>query len=487
MRPKAPGVNQFYEGNKGATFPEFKPKDNTLGKPDFAKHNKEAWSQAEIDDAMRAHSMYTWGASIPMFESSIPVDRVENIYMYEKSGKRYIDWSSGAVCTNLGHTMPESIKKAITDQMNKIPFVYGDLAYHEPRARLCSLLAEVSPGDLNSFIFASGGAEAIECAIRMARRFTGRQKIISRYRSYHGATSGSLSTTGDFRRWSIDGYTTGFVKMMDPFPFNFKWGENEEQAVERCLNSLHEQIVCEQAESVAAVFLEPITGTNGWLVPPPSFLQGVRALCDKYGILLVCDEVMSGFGRTGQMFGFQNSPGVVPDMITFAKGVTAAYLPLSGVGMRQHIFDFYKTNPVGYGNTYFAHPLPVVTAYSTIKYLLENNILGHVKSMEAVMTEELSKLTQKHACVKQARCIGLASGFDMQDKHGNLIVPMHGYNDAIALFKKRLREVGIVTMVRGHFVHCCPPLIIKPEQIREAFGLISQALSSVDEYIAKQP
>lgn len=484
-RPKAVGVNQFYAPNT-SSFPEFKPQDNSIGKLDKSKHHKASWSQEEIDKAMKDHSMYTWGASTPMFESTVPVDRSENIYLYEKSGKRYIDWSSGAVCSNLGHTMPESIKQAIIEQMNKVPFVYGDLAYHEPRARLCSLLAEVSPGDLNSFIFASSGAEAVECAIRMARLYTGRRKIISRYRSYHGATSGSLSATGDFRRWSMDSYTTSFVKALDPFPFHFRWGETEEESVQRCLDSLHEQIVNEGSDSVAAIMLESITGTNGWLVPPPAFLQGVRALCDKYGILLICDEVMSGFGRTGQLYGFQNAPGVVPDMFTFAKGVTAAYMPLSGVGMRSKVYDFFRTNPLGYGNTYFAHPLPVVTAYSTVQYIIDNDIIGHVKKMEAVMVEELSKLTQKHPSVKQARCIGLASGFDMQDKKGDFIVPMHGANDATALFKKKIREYGLTTMVRGHFVHCTPPLIIQPDQIREGFSIISKALDHVDAHIAKQ-
>eukprot|EP00301_Raphidiophrys_heterophryoidea_P011387 c17498_g1_i1.p1 GENE.c17498_g1_i1~~c17498_g1_i1.p1 ORF type:complete len:514 (-),score=124.16 c17498_g1_i1:105-1646(-) len=486
-RAKAIGVNQFYECNNQSSFPEFKPHDNSLGKLDKAKHNKAEWTQPEIDQAIRDHSMYTWGASIPMFEATVPIDRTENIYMYEKSGKRYIDWSSGAVCSNLGHTMPESIKQAVIAQMNKNPFTYGDMVYHEPRARLCSLLAEVCPGDLNSFIFASGGAEAVECAIRMARLFTGRQKIISRYRSYHGATSGSLSTTGDFRRWAVDGTTTGFVKAMDPFPFHFRWGETEAVATKRCLDALHEQIISEGSNSVAAIVLEPITGTNGWLVPPTEFLQGVRALCDKYGILLVCDEVMSGFGRTGQMFGFQNFPGVVPDLFTFAKGVTAAYLPLSGVGMRANIFEHFKTNPIGYGSTYSAHPLPVIAGYETVKYLIENDIAGHAKRMEPVMIEELSKLVQKHPSVKQARCMGLASGFDLQDKHGNFIVPMHGANDGTALFKKKLREYGLITMVRGHFVHCTPPLIITPDQIREGFSIISKALDPLDEFIAKQP
>jgi len=481
---RAVGVNQFYKPNKGPSLPEFKPKNNRAKNPDLTKHNQANWSQEEVYEATKAHSVFTWGASGPMLDSAIAVDRAEGIYMYDKAGKRYTDWSAGAACCNLGHTMPETIRQAILDQMQKVPFVYGDLAYHDPRARLCSLLAEVTPGDINAFVFACGGSEANEGAIRIARRFTGRHKVISRYRSYHGGTAAALAVTGDFRKWGNAETSGGFVKMMDPFPYHFQWGESEEAASKRCLQALNEQIQFEGADTIAAIFLEPISGANGWLVPPVSFMRGVRALCDKFGILLVLDEVMSGFGRTGKMYGFEHFDGVLPDLITFAKGVTAAYMPLSGIGMRSHIFEHFKTNPLGYGSTYAAHPLACAAAYATIKHILSNDVLGHVQRMEVVMVEELSKLTQKHPCVKQARCIGLGAGFDLCDKAGNFLAPMHGTSEGMGVLKKRFKELGIVTMVRGHFVHCAPPLIVSEEQIREVMGLISKALDSVDEFLA---
>eukprot|EP00301_Raphidiophrys_heterophryoidea_P011435 c17547_g1_i1.p1 GENE.c17547_g1_i1~~c17547_g1_i1.p1 ORF type:complete len:533 (-),score=100.60 c17547_g1_i1:107-1705(-) len=480
---QAVGVNQFYQPSK-ETLPTLSPKNNKAKTPNMDKHKKHAWSQEEVYEATKAHSVFTWGASSPLLDSTIAVDRAEGIYLFDKKGKRYIDWSSGAVCSNLGHTMPEGIKQAIIDQMQKVSFVYGDLAYHDVRARLCSLLAEVTPGDIDAFVFACGGSEANEAAIRIARRFTGRQKIISRYRSYHGSTAGAMAVTGDFRKWGNGDTSAGFVKMMDPFPYHFAWGETEELAAQRCLQALHEQILFEGPDSVAAVFLEPISGANGWLIPPVSFMWGVRALCDKYNILLICDEVMSGFGRTGRMFGFEHFDGVVPDMITFAKGVTSAYMPLSGVGMRSHIFDHFRTNPLGYGSTYAAHPLSCAAAYATISHILETNLLSHVQEMELVMIEELSKLSQKHPSVKQARCVGLGAGFDMRDPEGNFLVPMHGSSACTNLFKKRLKELGVVTMVRGHFVHCTPPLVITADQIREGISLVSKALDSVDEYLA---
>ena len=401
----APTLDQTWQPNPNRTFPAFHPVDNTdqSASIDMDRHARASWPQEEVAQAMKANSVFSWGASDPLRESCLHVDRAEGVYLYDHDGKKYIDWSAGAVCTNLGHTVPQRIQDAIAKQIKDCAFVYGDLASHDARARLCGLLGEVAPGDLNGFLFASGGSEANEAAIRMARRYTGRQKIMSRYRSYHGGSSSSLAMTGDPRTWAVDAGMPGFVKMHDPFPFNFEWDSDPEKASLKCLDALHDQILFEGPGSIAAIFLEAVTGANGWLKAPQSYMQGVRALCDQFGILLVSDEVMNGFGRLGTMFGFQQYEGVMPDMFTFAKGVTSAYLPLSGVGMRDHVFDHFRTNPVGYGSTYFAHPVACAAGYETVKHIIETDLVSHVKKMEAVMERELAELVEAHPSAKQAR------------------------------------------------------------------------------------
>jgi len=343
------------------------------------------------------------------------------------------------------------------------------------------------PGDINGFIFPSGGAEANECAIRMARRFTGRNKIISRPRSYHGGTGSTLNMTGDSRRWFADNQSVGFLKMADPFPLNFKWDPTDEAAGwQRSLDCLHDQIILEGPETIAAIFLESISGANMWLKPSPEWMQGVRALCDRYGILLVIDEVMTGFGRTGKMFGFEHYPGVIPDIVTFAKGITSSYIPLSGVGVRDHIFDYFRKTPLGYGATYIAHPVACAAAYETVKHIMDIDLVSHVQKMEGVMIEEMDKLAKKHPSIRQARMYGLAGGFDLADKNGDFLMWPHEVSEGVSLLKQRFKEEGVVTIVRGHFVHCTPPLVITPEEIRDGFERLDRCMNTMDDWIMRK-
>jgi adenosylmethionine-8-amino-7-oxononanoate aminotransferase len=294
----------------------------------------------------------------------------------------------------------------------------------------------------------------------------------------------TLNLTGDARRQFADGSNIGFIKMADPFPFNFKWDPNDEAAGwQRSLDCLHDQILLEGPESIAAIFLESIAGANMWLKPSTEWMQGVRALCDKYGILLVMDEVMTGFGRTGKMFGFEHYEGVLPDIVTFAKGITSSYMPLSGVGCRDHIMDFFRKNPLGYGATYVAHPVACAAAYETVKHIMEIDLVSHVKNMEGVMIEELDKMIDKHPCVRQARMYGLAGGFDLADKNGDFLMWPHEINEGVNMLKRKFKEEGVVTIVRGHFVHCTPPLVITPEEIRDGFDRLDRCLTHMDEYI----
>jgi taurine---2-oxoglutarate transaminase len=460
--------NLGYEPN-ATHMPPFTPQDNmTTGMNDPSTihgSTNQPWSSDQIDAAIRNHSVFTWGASDAIRESCVTAKRAEGVYIYDHDDKKILDWGAGAVCSNLGHSVPLAIRQAIQQQLEELDYVYGDFYVSEIRARLCRLLAQISPADLNGFLFACSGAEATEAAIRMARRYTKRPKIMSRSRSYHGGTTAALSLTGDPRTWAVDATTSGFVKLLDPFPFTFSWGKDQEEMIQRSLGALHDQILTEGPDQIAAIFLESITGANGWMLTPTPYMQGVRALCDHYGILMICDEVMTGFGRSGHMFGFQNFEGVLPDMYTFAKGTTAAYLPLSGVAMRDHVFNHFRENPIGYGSTYSAHPVCCAAAYATLQHVLQINLVEHVRSVEPVMVAGLQRLVENHPSVKSARTTGLGGGFDLADKHGNFLVFMHQSNQGIALLKKTMLQNGLVTLVRGHHVHCTPPLIITAEEV----------------------
>ena len=265
--------------------------------------------------------MLTWSPS--KAKNGLPIiSHGEGIYLYDFDGKKYIDWSSQAVCTNTGHTVSGNVRNAISNQLDRTPFVYGGMGMMEVRARLSKLVSELLPEGLSGSVFPSSGSEANEAAIMMARRFTGKTKIISWYRSYHGGTQNSSAATGDFRRWYGQN-PSGFVKAWNPTPYFFEFaGDTEEERTQSCLLMLEEQILQEGPEHIASIMLEPIPGAAGVLTIPPSYMQGVRALCDKYEILLHFDEVMCGFGRTGKMWGFQNYDGVVPDIVTSAKGLS---------------------------------------------------------------------------------------------------------------------------------------------------------------------
>lgn len=255
--------------------------------------------------------------------------------------------------------------KAANDQLEKLAMVYGGLGTTEIRARMAKLCSELIPG-MTGFLFPCGGAEANEAAIRIARRFTGRPKIMTRYRSYHGGTAAALTATGDFRRGFAEAGQAGFVKFMDPNPFQFKWGESEADITSMSLRALDEQVIMEGPSTIAAIMLETFPGSNGVVVPPKGYIEGVRALCDKSGILFISDEVMTGWGRTGKWFGYQHFDGVQPDIVTSAKGLTGAMLPLSVVGMSREIQDFFKHTPLGWGATYQGHPVCLALAYEVI-------------------------------------------------------------------------------------------------------------------------
>jgi adenosylmethionine-8-amino-7-oxononanoate aminotransferase len=461
---------------------KFTPRDN-LSKPINPDHWKADWSAQEIKDVAKRNVCLTWSAS--GMASSLPlIERGEGVYLYTREGKRYLNWTSDVVCVNLGFTVPLSVKKAITDQLDQLPYLYGGLGMCAIRARLSALMAELCPGNITGFLFPSSGGEANEAAIRIARKYTGKQKVMTHYRSYHGGNSTTLGATGDFRRWmhGADTAVNGLVKAFNPTPFFFKWGNNEEEVVSNSLAALEEQIVLEGPSTIAAIMMESVVGAGGVLIHPVGYVQGVRALCDKYQILLILDEVMVGFGRTGKFWGLQHYPGVVPDIMTSAKGLTGAYLPLSMVGISEPIKKHFETTPIGWGSTYQAHPVAMACAYECVKVMLKENVVDHVAKLDPVMKSQLQLLKDKHPSVKQVRAIGLFGCLDlMNPKTGTLLQQLHEAPSGAGLvFKKALDTEGLYGMVRLPFLHCAPPLIISEAELLEGFQGVDRALSALD-------
>src|SRR5262245_40744901 len=310
----------------------------------------------EIIALSKKHTIFEWVAQNTV--DPIAIDRAQGVYFWTPEGKRFLDFNSQLMCINIGHGDPRVVR-AIHDQLEKVAYVTPSMVT-EPRARLGAKLAEIAPGDIDVFFFTNGGAEANENAIKIARAYTGRPKILSRYRSYHGGTAAAMAATGEPRSWSQPSMP-GFVHVLDPY----HGIERGWDAAESSLRYLDEIVQLEGPHTIAAILLEPVTGTNGVLVPPDGYLQGVRALCDKYGILLIADEVMTGFGRTGEWFAVDHWK-VVPDLITMAKGLTSAYVQLGAVGMRQRIADTFQDRPFPGGLTYGSHPVACAAALATI-------------------------------------------------------------------------------------------------------------------------
>jgi adenosylmethionine-8-amino-7-oxononanoate aminotransferase len=443
------------------------------------------WSSEKLNQSRRDNPfMMTWvpGAA----RHSVPnMTHGEGCYLYDDKGNQYLDWTSQAVCANLGHDVPESVVEAAAQQMRELPFTYGGIGVPEVRTRLNQLMSEVLPGNLRAAVYPSSGAEANEAGIMMARRFTGKQKIISFHRSYHGATGAAGAATGDFRRWYGSDNVPGFVKAFNPFPLFFKHGGNnatEEENVQAALNMLEEQILNENPDNIASILMESVVGAGGCLVMPKGYMQGIRALCDEYDILLHVDEVMVGFGRTGKMFGFQNYEGVMPDIVTCAKGISGAAIPMSMTACTEELMEYFEDTPLGWGSTYQAHPVAMAVAYENVKYLLKNNIVGRVQQMAPLFEACMEKLANDHPCIKQYRHIGLFGCFDVQDPSGaNPKLQHEAAHDAFTKYKNAYHENGLVGLHRYPHIHCAPPLIISEGEMIDGFQRLDRSLDVLDE------
>jgi taurine---2-oxoglutarate transaminase len=434
-----------------------------------------------VDDAKR-YVLHSW--SVQNALDPIPVAGGEGRYFWDFDGNRYLDFASQLVNVSIGHQHPKVVA-AIKEQAEKLCTIGPPMAT-EPRSTLARLLAEVTPGDLEMSFFTNGGAEANENAIKLARWYTGRHKIIARYRSYHGATAGSITLTGDPRRWPAEPGIPGVVRMLDPYTYRCPAGHPDPCPVCTGGPHLEEILQYEGPQTVAAVILETVTGTNGIIVPPDGYLQSIREVCDKYGILLIADEVMAGFGRTGKWFGVENWD-VVPDILSVAKGINSGYIPLGAMVVRKPLADWVRDKYFAGGLTYSGHPLACASAVASIEAFKDEGIVEHASEMGPVFGELLHGLQERHPSIGEVRGLGCFWGIELVKNRETRepLVPFNATGEAFApvarVFKAAL-ERGLYLMTHWNVVMVCPPLTITREELEEGISILDEALAIADEY-----
>jgi taurine--2-oxoglutarate transaminase len=440
-----------------------------------------AMDSQTIVDLCKRHTMWSWSKSGTL--NPLAIDRAEGVYLYTPEGKRYLDFNSQLMSVNIGHGHPkvrEAMKRAIDEQ---VIFIAPSLA-SPARARLGKRLAELVPGDINSFFFTNGGAEANENAVKAARLFTGKHKILSRYRSYHGATHASMMMTGDPRRWASEPGAPGFIRVMDPIPYDYSFGHNDTERTANHLRYLEELIQYEGAHTIAAMIVETVIGTNGIQPPPAGWLKGLRELLDRHNILLICDEVMCGFGRTGKLFAFEHYDAL-PDILTMAKGLTSSYVPLGAMGVRDKIADHFKDNVFWGGLTYNAHPFCLTVAEAVLDVMLGEGMIDNAAKMQHVMLAEMERLKAKHPSVRDYRAIGVFGTSELQkDTRGTRMAPYGGSHPAIDRLMGFFKQEGLFTVSHWWSIMCNPPLCVTEEQLREGFDIIDRGLAITDDAVA---
>src|SRR2546422_1746224 len=429
----------------------------------------------------KLYVLHSW--SVQDAVDPIPVAGGEGRHFWDYDGKRYLDFASQLVNVSIGHQHPKIIA-AIKEQADKLCTIGPPMA-NESRSALGRLLAEVTPGDLCMSFFTNSGAEANENAIKLARLYTGRHKIIVRYRSYHGATHGAISLTGDPRRWPNEPGMPGVVRMLDPYTYRCPAGHPDPCPVCTGAPHLEEILEYEGPQTVAAVLLETVTGTNGVIPPPPGYLQSVREVCDRHGILLILDEVMAGFGRTGRWFACEHWD-VVPDIITLAKGINSGYVPLGAMVISEPIADWLRDKYFAGGLTYSGHPLACAAAVASIEAFREEGIVENAAAMGEVLAEELPKLADKHPSIGEVRGLGLFWGLELvKDRETREpLVPFNASGEAAApvmRLAKAAMERGLYLFVHWNVVMIAPPLTITREELDEGLAVLDDVLATADE------
>jgi taurine---2-oxoglutarate transaminase len=434
-----------------------------------------------VEDAKR-YVLHSW--SVQNALDPIPAAGGEGRYFWDFDGKRYLDFASQLVNVSLGHQHPKVVA-AIKEQAEKLCTIGPPMAT-EPRSTLARLIAEVTPGDLEMTFFTNGGAEANENAIKLARWYTGRHKIVARYRSYHGATGGSITLTGDPRRWPAEPGIPGVVRMFDPYTYRCPAGHPDPCPVCTGAPHLEEILQYEGPQTVAAVILETVTGTNGIIVPPDGYLQSIREVCDRHGILLIADEVMAGFGRTGKWFGVDNWD-VVPDILSVAKGINSGYIPLGAMVVRKPIADWVRDKYFAGGLTYSGHPLACASAVASIEAFKEEGIVENAAEMGGVLAEKLRGLQERHPSIGEVRGLGCFWGIELVKNRETRepLVPFNATGEAfapVARVYKAALDRGLYLMTHWNVVMVCPPLTITPEEIDEGIAILDEALAVADEH-----
>ncbi len=436
----------------------------------------------QVKDYHREYNLQSWSKQGGL--NPIPVEKAEGIYFWDYDGNRYADMSSQLVNLNVGFGNRKIID-AIKQQAEKFCYMGPSYAV-ESRGQLAKMIIDRMPDNMGKVFFTNGGADANENAVKIARMFTGRNKVFSRYRSYHGSTFGAGNLTGEPRRYPLEPGIPGFVKFFDPYLYREKIPfESEEQAAEYYVSKLREQVIYEGPDSVAAIVMETITGSNGVIIPPKGYLKGVRAICDEFGIMMICDEVMAGFGRTGKMFAFQNFD-VEPDIVSFAKGVTCGYVQLGGVCVSKEIASYFDDHMLSCGLTYSGHPLACAAGVACLEFYDEANILENVNKTGKVLGEILEELKEKHPSVGDVRYIGLFTSIELV-KSKETKEPLVPYgkdpNGTMGKIIGMLKAKGFMTYSHENMIFVSPPLIITEEQIREEMVKVDEVLTEVDKMI----
>ena len=432
----------------------------------------------------RAHVFHSW--SIQGALNPVEIAGAEGSYMWDSSGKRYLDFSSQLVNVNIGHQHPKLVA-AIQEQAAKLCTIAPSFV-NDARSEAARLITELAPGDMNMVFFTNGGAEAAENAVRLAKIFTGRHKVLTTYRSYHGATAGAIALTGDPRRWPNETGASGAVKFWGPYPYRSAFhSSNEREECERALQHLEDVLMVEGPHTVAMIALESVVGTNGILVPPDGYLQGVRDLCNKHGIVMMCDEVMAGFGRCGEWFAVDKWK-VEPDLICFAKGVNSGYIPLGGVIMAAKISEFFKDKMFPGGLTYSGHPLACAAAVASINIFKEEKIVENARNVGAqVIGPELAKLKERHPSVGDVRGLGVFWAIELV-RNRDSRKPLVPYNasgpDAKPMLElaNACKERGLWPFTHFNRMHVVPPCTVTPDEVREGIAIIDEVLAIADSY-----
>jgi taurine--2-oxoglutarate transaminase len=442
----------------------------------------EAEARVRADD--RGHVFHSWSAQALI--DPLPIAGGEGATFWDYEGNRFLDFSSQLVNLNLGHQHPDLVR-AIQDQAGRLATIQPALA-NDVRGELARRIIEVASDGFTKVFFTNGGADAVENAVRMARVVTGKRKVLSMYRSYHGNTSTAITLTGDPRRWANEPSDGSVAHFFGPYPYRSAFhSSSPEEETQRALEHLEQTIVLEGASTIGAIIIESVVGTNGVLIPPPGYLEGVRALCDKYGILWIADEVMVGFGRIGEWFAFQ-AWDAVPDLITFAKGVNSGYVPLGGVVISERVASHFDTVVFPGGLTYSGHPLACAPGVATFEVFERDGILERVRDLGSrVVAPRLQAMAERHASVGEVRGMGLFWAIELVKSRETRepLVPFNASgSDAAPMgaFAAACKKAGVWPFVHFNRTHVAPPLIISEDDLVRGLDVIDRALDVADGY-----